>query len=265
MKKFLKILVVLIGSIYMVGCGFLYVSQEDILFRPEELHPNTTFRFGQELMIPVEDDVSLHALYHQVPNPRGVILYLHGNRGNARWCQRQAEMFTGFNHNVLLLDYRGYGKSEGEISSGAQLNRDVQVVYDLLKKSFRESQIIVAGYSIGTGMASYLAAYNDPAHLMLISPYESMFDMKDRYFPFIPDFLIKFPLNNKKHLSMTESPVTIIHGTGDEVIPYEASVNLKNAFPEKVDLVTLRGAGHRRSIFSDEIREVLSDFSTSSK
>ena len=252
-------MLVFFGSIYIVGCGFLYVTQENILFRPEELHPNTSFRFGDELRIPVDDDISLHALYNKVRNPKGVILYLHGNRGNARWCQRQAEMFTGFGYNVLLLDYRGYGKSDGAISSGIQLNRDVQIVYDYLNKSFDESQIIVAGYSIGTGMASYLAAHNNPFHLMLIAPYENMFEMKDRYFPFIPNFLIKFPLNNKKHIAMTNTPVTILHGTEDEVIPYDASLDLKKSFPEKVDLVTIRGAGHRRSIFSDEIREILSE------
>ena len=243
----------------MVGCGFLYVSQENILFRPEPLHPNASFRFGEELQIQMEDGVKLHALYNRLNNPKGVILYLHGNRGNARWCQRQAEMFTGYGYDVMLLDYRGYGKSEGEISSGTQLNQDVQKVYDYLKRSFRESQIIVAGYSIGTGMASFLAAHNTPAHLMLIAPYESMFEMKDRYFPLIPDFLIKFPLNNKKHIAMTETPVTILHGTNDEVIPYDASLDLKNSFPKKVDLVTINGAGHRRSIFSNEIREVLSE------
>ena len=257
MKKFFKGLLIFFGAIYVAGCGFLYVVQDDILFRPEPIHNDERFRFGEELAIPVDYDVELHALYHQVKNPKGVILYLHGNRGNARWCQRQAEMFSGFGYNVLLLDYRGYGKSDGDISSGNQLYSDVQKVYEYLQKDFSESQIVISGYSIGTGMASYLAAKNSPQQLFLIAPYESIIAMKNRIFPFIPDFLIKFPLNNKKHLAQVNCPVTIFHGTEDEVIPYQASVNLKQLFPKKVELITLDNTGHRRSIFHSEIRTAL--------
>ena len=139
-----------------MGCGVLYIAQDEILFRPEPISEHTTFRFGEEINIPVGESIDLHALYHKEGGSKGIILYLHGNRGNARWCQRQAEMFTGFGFDVLLLDYRGYGKSEGEISSGTQLYSDVQSVYDFLKESYDEDQIVIAGYSIGTGMASYL-------------------------------------------------------------------------------------------------------------
>ena len=257
MKRFLKGLFLLIGVLYLAGCSLLYVVQDDILFRPEPIDENTRFRFGQEITIPVDESVELHALYHRILNPKGVILYLHGNRGNARWCQRQAEMFTGFGYNVLLLDYRGYGKSDGEIDSGQQLYSDVQKVYDFLRKEFSETQIIITGYSIGTGMASFLAAENNPQRLFLIAPYESIIDMKNRIFPFIPNFLIKFPLNNKRHLAQLTCPVTIFHGTEDEVIPYESSTNLKSLYPDKVRLVSLQGAGHRRSIFHGAIREEL--------
>ena len=81
--------------------------------------------------------------------------------------------------------------------------------------------------------------------------------MKNRYFPIIPDFLIKYPLNNKKHLARLSCPVTIFHGTNDEVIPYESSQSLKSTFQDKVELVTLKDTGHRRSIFHGAIRNSL--------
>jgi len=257
LTRFLKGLTILVFSLYVTGCGILYVIQDDLLFRPEPIPSGTQFRFGEEIKLPVAHDIELHGLYHQVDQPEGVILYLHGNKGNARRCQRQAEMFAGYNYNVLLLDYRGYGKSDGEIISGGQLYSDVQKVYDYLKERFDESQIIISGYSIGTGMASYLAAANSPQRLILIAPYESIIAMKDRYLPIIPDFLIKFPLNNQKHLSQLNCPVTIFHGTEDEVIPYQASLNLKKLFPNKVDLITLQGTSHRRSIFHGAISDAL--------
>ena len=257
LKRFAKFIFIFLGSLYLIGCGVLYVVQEDILFRPQPIPENTSFRFGEEVSIPVAENINLHGLYSRESRPKGVILYLHGNRGNARWCQRQAEMFTGFGYNVFLLDYRGYGKSDGEISSSSQLYSDVQKVYDYLKKEFSESEIILAGYSLGTGMASYLAANNQPNRLFLIAPFVSIVDMKDRIFPFVPDFLIKYPLNNQSHLSRLNCPVTVFHGTDDEVIPYDASEDLKRMYPQKIELIKLPSTGHRGAIFHSAIRSTL--------
>ncbi len=245
--------------LYVISCGVLYFIQDDIIFRPQAIPPGTKFRFGQEVNIPVDEGVNLHALYHQVENAKGVVLYLHGNRGNARRCQRQAEMFSGYGYNVLLLDYRGFGKSDGEISSIDELYSDVQKVYDFLKKEFDESKIILAGYSLGTGMASYLAAFNKPQRLIMIAPYVSIADLKNRIFPLIPNFLIKYPLDNDKHLSLLSCPVNLLHGTEDEVIPYNSSEVLAQTYPNKTKLTTLTKTGHRRAIFHDSIRKILKD------
>ena len=245
--------------LYVVGCSVLYVIQDDIIFRPQAIPSGTQFRFGEEVSIPVDEDVNLHALYHKGADAKGVVLYLHGNRGNAKRSQRQAEMFTGYGYNVLLLDYRGYGKSGGEISSIDQLYSDVQKAYDYLKRDFDESKIILAGYSLGTGMASYLAAHNQPQRLIMIAPYVSIADLKNRIFPLIPNFLIKYPLNNNKHLEEITCPVDLLHGTEDEVIPYNSSEVLTKAYPSKTRLITLSNTGHRRAIFHNSIRDVLNE------
>lgn len=257
LKKFLKIVGIGLLVLYVAGCGILYFIQDDIIFRPKPISPGTQFRFGKEVSIPVDDGVNLHGLYHQVDQAKGAVLYLHGNRGNARWCQRQAEMFSGYGYNVLLLDYRGYGKSDGKISSIDELYNDVQKAYDFLKNDFDESKIILAGYSLGTGMASYLAAHNQPQRLIMIAPYVSIADLKNRIFPLIPNFLIKYPLNNEKHLALLSCPVHLLHGTEDEVIPYNSSEVLSRTYPNKTKLTTLTNTGHRGAIFHGSIRELL--------
>jgi len=257
LKRILKILGIGLPCLYIVGCAILYIVQDDIIFRPRPIPADTQFRFGEEINIPVEKDVNLHALYHQVDQAKGAVLYLHGNRGNARWCQRQAEMFSGYGYNVLLLDYRGYGKSDGEITSIDQLYGDVQEAYNFLKERFDESNIILAGYSLGTGMASYLAANNNPGRLIMIAPYVSIADLKNRIFPLIPNFLIKYPLDNKKHLASLTCPVDLFHGTDDEVIPYNSSEILAKTYPSKTRLITLVNTSHRRAIFHESIRTML--------
>ncbi len=259
MKKVLKWISIVFFSIYVIGCAALYFAQDRIIFNPQKIGEDTQFRFGREIKIPVDEDVSLHGLLHEINNPKGVVLYLHGNKGNARRCQRQAEMFSGFDHDVLLLDYRGYGKSDGAVTSMKQLYDDVQIVYNFLIEKYGEANITIAGYSLGTGMASYLAANNKPERLIMIAPYISIMDLKDRILPIIPDFLVEYKLDNGSHLKDVSCPVSIFHGTEDEVIPYDSAEELKRTFPEKVELMTLHETGHRRAIFHNSIRTWLAN------
>ncbi len=259
MRWVTRIAIVII-SLYVIGCGILYAVQENFIFKPSPMGASAGFNFGDEVWISVANDIRLHGLFYREENSRGVLLYWHGNRGNVRWCQRQAKMFAGLGYDILMVDYRGYGLSEGQIESSDQLYTDIQQVYDYLKQWYSDSQIVVVGYSLGTGMASYLAANNSPKGLVLVAPFVSITDMKDRYLPIVPDALVRFPLDNFDHLSRTSSPVIIFHGTDDEVIPYECSVRLQAAYADKVTLVRLPGTGHRQAIFHSSIIDEMKDF-----
>lgn len=257
MKRLLRSIVGIIIAVYVIGCIVLYFVQDDLIFRPTPLDPNTSYRWGEEVYIPVSGDLNLHGLYQSQVDAEGAILYLHGNRGNTRWCQRQAETFDGYGQNVLLLDYRGYGKSEGEVSNLEQLHDDIIKAYKWLVNKNPGLPITVAGYSLGSGMASYLAAHEEVEHLLLIAPYTSILDMKDQILPIIPDFLLKYPLSNEDYIDDISCPIAIFHGTEDEVIPYHHGVELAESAPHKIQLYTLQGTSHRRAIFHSEIRAYL--------
>ena len=255
--RILKSILYVILALYVLFCVGLYVSQDYIIFRPDKLSEDHRFRAGEEVEIEVEKGISLNCLLFRTPQPEGVILYLHGNKGSNRRCIRQASMMIGLDYDVFMVDYRGFGKSDGEIKSEKQLLSDAQKVYDYLKEEYGESRIVLVGYSLGTGMASYLAANNEPRQLFLNSPYRSFCDLKDRMLPFVPDFLVKYPLANEKYLPQVDCPVTIFHGTEDEVIPYDSSLFLKKLKKEQVKLVTLERTGHRRAIFHDGFRKTI--------
>lgn len=259
MLKLIKGIGVILLVIYVLGCAFLYITQDDIIFRPTPLDEQTHYRWGQEVYIDVEEDVQLHGLYHQTPDAQGAILYLHGNRGNTRWCQRQAESFDSYDMDVLLIDYRGYGKSDGEIESLAQLETDMDHVYEWLKSRHPGQPMWVAGYSLGSGLASYLADKFESQSLILVAPYVSIEAMKDDIMPIIPDFLVKYPLDNMSHLENYQGSVAIFHGTEDEVIPYDHSEQLHARHADKVRLVTLQDVGHRRAIFHPSISTYLKE------
>ena len=161
LKGVLKAIFILYGLL----CIGLWFVQDKLLFNPSKLPENYVFSKKNEVEIEVDKGIFLNALWIREENPKGVILYLHGNRGSNKRCQHQARNMANNGYDILMVDYRGYGKSDGEIYSQEQVYADVQKVYDYLKESYREDQIILAGYSLGSGMASYLACllYTSPS------------------------------------------------------------------------------------------------------
>ncbi len=255
--KLLKSFFVVIAILYILGCTVLYFTQEAILFNPHELSADHQFRTGLEVKIPVTDDVELSCLLMKDKNPVGAILYLHGQKGNIRRCIGQAKTMAGQGYDILLLDYRGFGKSDGQNYSEQQMFDDVQVAYDYLKKHYDENKIVVAGYSLGTGMASYLASVNNPEHLIMVAPYVSLIQMKNKFLPFIPDFLFKYKFSNKKHLENVKCPVTMIHGLDDTLIPQDSDDQLKAVKPDLIQSILLPNTGHRGVIFCKELRDAV--------
>ena len=243
---------------YAVGCLFLYFLQENLIFNPTALPESYVFKEGQEVEIQVEEDIYLNCLLLKNSSSKGVILFLHGNRGSNRRCLRQASVFVDSDYDIFMPDYRGYGKSDGTIENQEDLLSDVQAVYDYLLTLYDESSIAIVGYSLGTGPASFLAANNDPQQLFLVAPYTSFIDLKNQRFPLVPDFLVKYPLNNTKFLPQTSCPVIIFHSPGDEVIPFSSSKVLSALDEGRITLVELSGAGHRGSIFHQDVRSYVS-------
>ena len=255
--KRIKWLLIVMLCLYILGCTVLYFMQEKILFNAHHLPADHQFRTGTEVNIPVDDDVELNCLLMKDKNSIGAILYLHGQKGNIRRCIGQAKTMAGQGYDILIVDYRGYGKSDGKNYGEQQMFDDVQVAYDYLKKRYDENKIVVAGYSLGSAMASYLASVNNPEHLIMIAPYVSLIQMKNKFLPFIPDFLFKYKFSNEKHLKNVKCPVTMIHGLDDTLIPQDSDDQLKAINPDLIESILLPNTGHRGVIFSKELRDAV--------
>jgi len=246
MKVLLVILLVVLG-LYTLTCALLYSNQESILFHPQYLRKEHVFQFSQlyeEKNITMKDGTVLNTVFFKADSSKGVILYLHGNGGALDSWGWVAHTYTELNYDVLMIDYRGYGKSGGKISGEAQLHEDVQTVYDLLKKEYTEDRMVVLGYSIGTGLASKVASVNKPKLLILQAPYYSIVDEMRQRFPIIPAFILKYRLENNEHLKKCSMPVVVFHGDQDQVISYQASLKLQKEFKPGDQLITLQGEGH---------------------
>ncbi len=240
--------------LYVIVCAGIFFIQERVIFNPDTLPDSYVHQDGEEVEIPIGQNLTMNCVHSKgTGTGPGVILYFHGNRGTARRGSYQVRQMAGHGYHYFVPDYRGYGKTEGRPRSGRQLRRDANKAYAYLKKHYAEEDIIVVGYSLGTGMASYVAAKNNPGHLVLLAPYTSLTDMKNQILWFVPDFLLKYKLPTSKFIRDVECPITILHGTNDQVIDFKFAEDLKRIAPERVDLIPLKGEGHRGLIFDPRV------------
>ena len=246
MKIILMTMLVII-CIYVAICGILFFVQEKLIFFPEKLDKQYQFEFNQsfeEINIKTEDNILLNGLLFKAENSKGLIFYLHGNAGALNSWGEIADTYTNLNYDVFILDYRGYGKSEGKISSQKQIYKDIQTVYNQLKADYDENKIIVLGYSIGSGPATKLASTNNPKMLILQAPYFSLTDMLKHNFRIIPAFILKYKFETNKYIKDCKMPIVLFHGNKDEVIYYKSSVKLQKLLKESDIFITLLGQGH---------------------
>jgi len=259
MKHTLWVLFRNIFIIYLLLCGLLYLFQERLIFFPQKLDRHYQFDLDQpfeEIFVRAEDGVFLHSLLIKADDSRGVIFYLHGNAGSLLHWASVAKIYNELQYDVFLLDYRGFGKSEGAISGEEQFYMDVQTAYDTLRGRYEEDKIVLLGYSIGTGPAAKIASENNSALLVLQAPYYSLSDMMRKTYPFIPTALLKYKFPTHKFLDETEIPIVVFHGTDDGIIYPGSSLRLKEEFPH-IRLILLEGQGHNGMTHNAQYRQEL--------
>lgn len=239
-----------LGAALCVGvCLLLYFQQERLLFFPTRLATNYRFQFPgrfEEGWMTAADGTRLNGLLFRADSAhaKGLIFYLHGNGGALDSWGEVAPTYTRLGYDVFLLDYRGYGKSEGRITSQAQLLADADMAYRHLLKEYAEEHIVLLGYSLGTGLAAWLAAQHHPKQLILQAPYPSMRAMARQHYPWVPVFIMRYPLHTDRVLPRVRAPIVIFHGDQDEVISYQSALKLKTLLKPQDQFITLRGAGH---------------------
>ncbi len=222
----------LFAVLYLLFIVGVYFGQEKMIFQASKLPADFTYKFDQsfeELSIK-SADADLNAILFKTDKPRGAVLYLHGNAGTLDHWSSIAPDYTANGYDVMLLDYRGYGKSEGTIESEAQFLADVTAAYQALAK--RYSNIVIVGYSIGTGPAAYLASKFDPSALVLQAPYYNLIELADSRVPFVPDFVKKYRFETNLFLPKVKCPIYIFLGTDDRLISFDNGERLHKLMPE---------------------------------
>lgn len=262
MPLYLEILFILF-LLYVAICLVVYRVQEKRIFQPSPLDKEQDLGLDpphRERWFEVERGLSLNAAHLKVEDPKGLILYHHGNSGNLSEWKDVASLFLPHGFDVLVYDYRGYGKSQGQIKSERELFSDGQFVYDAMKAEYGEERILLYGRSLGSGIASWLATENDPAMLLLETPFYSMKELVFEYYPWLPNFLLlKYPLRNDLYLQELSCPVHIFHGDQDKVVYYRSSQKLKRFLRSEDRFHRIEGGHHADLSEFEEFHKALKE------
>ncbi|MGB5377162.1 alpha/beta hydrolase [Muriicola sp.] len=260
-------LLILLLTAYFLISLLLYILQDYLLFKPEKLPADFQFYYEhqetEEYNVETRDGAVINGLRFKAKDPKGIVFYLKGNSKSIKGWGKFAVDFTRHGYDVLMVDYRGFGKSTGRRTQKA-VKRDMQVVYDKIKQKVDEKYIILYGRSLGSGFATKLASMNNPRMLILDAPYYSLKKVAKKYIPFMPlSLLLKFPMPTYKWLKYVNCPIHIIHGTDDNLIPYKTSVKLSKIKPVQTTLYTVIGGGHKNLNTFESYHKMLSDIITS--
>lgn len=232
----------------MAGGIGLYFFQEKLIFHPQRLPADHVFKFDmpfKEINVPINNEKSLSIVQFTVADSlcKGVVLYLHGNTRNIERYASFAKDFTKNNYEVWMMDYPGFGKSTGERTEQG-IYDDSEIFYKMATARFVADSIIIYGKSIGTGVASRLASRVDCKRLILETPYYSL-DALLRHYAFIYPVsrMAKYHFPTYEYFENVDAPITLIHGTKDQVIPYSQAKRLQKLKPG-VELISIENGKH---------------------
>lgn len=204
----------------------------------------------EDVYFTTSDGVKLNAWLIGAGECAPMVLWFHGNAGNIADRIDNARLLFERGLSLFMVDYRGYGRSEGRPSEKG-INEDGQAAYDyLLSRGFAADNLVVFGRSLGSTVAVYVTSRNKCAGVILESAFTNMADMAKRHFPVLPGmggFKLKFPCIDR--VGSIDAPILFIHGNEDEIVPYELGRKLFEAASKDKKFYTIEGSHHNDTYY----------------
>lgn len=260
-KTFISVLIFFFG-IYIAICSYFFIIQNSILFNPTVLEKGHQFNYDfefEERWFLVGDEARIHAIHARADSSKGLVIFYHGNGGNTDTDPEKFNLFLDNGYDVLYPDYRSYGLTEGDLWNEEDLVGDMKIVYKSMMMEYDQENIIVLGYSLGSGVAAQVAAVYDPKQVIIWTPYYSVMDLKDAEYWFIPDFLVRYPLRTDLAIQEIEEPIIIFYASEDKQLPIESAIRLNEFLDENDEYFILEGQGHNKIYYNQELKEKISE------
>ncbi len=249
-------LLITLPSLYVLIVFFFFIFQKNLIFFPTKhlIEPPPTLNV-KEVFFETENNEQLHAWWVKTDEKAKTVLFFHGNAGNVSHRTPELQILKELRLNVLIFDYRGYGRSTGKITKESDLYVDGQAAWDFLvnEQKIAEKDIILWGKSIGGGVASEIAQNKDIFAVVFESSFFSAEEMARYHYWFFPvKWFLKFKFESGKKVKNITSPVLVIHSERDEIIPFSQGQKLYEAAPEPKTFLQIHGKHNEGMIDSRE-------------
>lgn len=200
---------------------------------------------AEDIYFTAEDGIQTHAWFLKNDASDKVLVYYHGNAGSIADRFEWGCQLTQTGASVLMVEYRGYGRSGGSPSE-VGFYQDIEAVWQWLRGTagFAPKDIVLYGKSLGGAVATELALRHEPGALVLQSTFTSIPDMAKKIFPGVPKFLVPTKMDSLKKLPGIDCPVMVIHSQQDEIVPFEMGQSLAKATQNLHAFAHYKGYGH---------------------
>lgn len=230
--------------------GILKLMIASLIFFPEKTFYEKPADYGliaEDVRFRTEDGVSLHGWYLPAPENKAVLLFFHGNAGNISGRLSKADGWVRRGYSVFLVDYRGYGASEGRIEHQDDVIRDADAALAWLLDEKKQplSKIVLYGESLGSHPAIRLGSEHAVAAVILEAPFTSFVDLGKIHYPVVPSAVIRdFAFPNEDFIAYLKAPLFILHGMEDEICPYAMAGELFEKAPLPKEFFSIADGMH---------------------
>lgn len=255
MKTVMNLLLVLLAA-YALVIALFYAFQSRMLYQPrfpggsQDVAPSSAGLAYEDVWLQTSDGLRLHGWFIPTYAARGVLLFFHGNAGDITTRLDSVALFHRLGLSVLIVDYRGYGRSEGSPSErGTYRDADSAWRHLTEDRGIDSDKIVIFGRSLGGAVAAQLASRTAPGALIVESAFTSVADVAARHYRYLPvGLLTRFRYEAIKYVGQTSAPVLVIHSRDDEIVPFDMGEQLYQAANEPKVFIWLRG-GHNDAAF----------------
>ena len=254
----LSSLVLAVSALFLGLMLLLFVFQEKMVFFPGKRLGDTPEAAGlqyEDVYLVTDDDIKIHGWYVPHPDAQATLLFFHGNAGNLSHRLESISIFHDIGLAVFIIDYRGYGRSEGRPTERGTY-RDAMAAWNYLvgERRLRPDEIIVFGRSLGGAVAAALAAKVTPAAVILESTFTSIKDLGKHYYPYLPvSWIARIHYPVDEYITSFKCPVLVIHSDRDEVVPARLGQRLFDSAPEPKMFLPVSGDHNNGFLLSRDV------------
>ncbi len=252
----MKILILLL-LIIVLFVAYVRYLEENTVFHPSRELTVTPTQAGldyDDVYFPTEDGLKINGWLVKASNTASTLIFFHGNAGNIGDRVEKIEMFHKMGLNVFIVDYRGFGRSQG-VPTEEGIYKDAIGTYDYLltRKDIDLQKLVAYGASLGGAVAVDLASKRKVAALIIDSSFTNAADMAKAIFPFIPSFLIQAKMDSVSKINHITVPKLFLHSRTDETVPFELGEKLFRRAAEPKEFVELKGNHNDGYVISENV------------